>query len=281
MIEPRGYKLLAATQEIAVATLNTIEEKHGKNSAQPLTYHNAEHGIDLGRRAILLTNLLHDEIPGNYREYIYDLDVLVGTGHDSEQSAGTLNERMSAIGLVKFIEANGDPILNTNEIKRRAYGGVDVTLAYAEDDGNVIQPLLMKGERDPLKFIACFADVDAIAMEGIQNMLITSSKLPKELFSNPEPKVFYGFLAKEEPFLRKRLNDWRMNPAIRYYFPQSADTVYEKMHEAFNKNIVAAYEFAKAAAGRPDLSDAIGEALRSEEYEKVGELIEKPIQPTD
>lgn len=270
-----GYELEPSARHIAIEGFKTLDEIYGEGSANHLFFHNADHSLGHTRRGVELTNLLIDDIPPEYQEFIYELILMDGAWHDRVQGQKEfgLNERLSAMYLIAQIATSGDTPINTQRTRIRAHDGVIVSTAYLEQDANVVQPYLGEGEPDPLKFIEAFVDVDAIAMEGIVNMLDTTRKLVKENYENPTPSHFYGFAVNEKPFLRKRLNNIRMKSFIARYFPGAEDSVFDKMWDAFHDNIVAAHAFAEAIEKNFERSGDIGEAIAEREFEVVGEIV--------
>lgn len=278
-ISPAEVEIDPLIPAISGVVLSDIDSRYGRDSTKPLAHHNAFHGLERAERTVEVTNLLYEYIPEEYREGIYPVGILDGATHDWMQDFKIfgLNEELSGAFLGFMLKKADRPDLFDNSFMLRGFSGIRVTAAVTETDGNVHQPYLFEGEPDPNNFIQAFTDVDAIALGGMLEMLRTSKNLVQELYKDPSPREFYDFLRREEPFLRKRLNRPRMMAVLGHFFPANVEEVYEKMYDAYNKNIVDAYEFAQEVGRRSDIADEIGEALRTGEYEVIGELIGKAV----
>jgi len=261
-IEPEGHEIHPTVRSIAAIALHSVEIKYGENSENHLPQHNAEHAIDVAERAIELTNLLYEYIPEEYRENIYELALLAGVTHDWEQLQGSsVNEQASADYLISLIEQTGESPFNTKRFKQRARAGILATEYEIDKETGVINQVnLLKdepyedGKPDPLKFIMAFADINAIAMRGPQQMYedVTRLFFERNLDQQPTEEGLREILDYQEKFIKSQLNDHRMEAYIARYFPDyepknkdAKNEVYLVMEETYNPNIKESYEEAQ------------------------------------
>lgn len=261
LIEPEGQEIHPTVRSIAAIALHGVEIKYGENSENPLPQHNAEHAFDMTERAIELTNLLYDYIPEEYKKNIYELVLLAGVAHDWEQLEGVgANEQASADYLIGLIEQTGNSLVNTDRFKQRARAGIMATEYEFDDEKGVINQInLLKdepyeeGRPDPLKFIMAFADINAIAMKGPDQMYEDATRLFFERnYEDPTEEGFREILDYQEKFIKSQLNDHRMEACIARYFPDfependdEKNEVYKEMEKAYSPNIKESYEKAQ------------------------------------
>jgi hypothetical protein len=261
MIEPEGHEVHPTVRSLAMIALHSVEIKYGENSDNPLPQHNVEHAINVTERAIELTNLLYEYIPEEYRENIYELALLAGIAHDWEQLQGVgANEQASADYLIGLIEQTGNSPINTDRFKQRAGAGVMATEYEFDEEAGVINQInLLKdepyeeGKPDPLRFIMAFADINAIAMKGPNQMYEDVTRLFFERnMEDPTEEGLREMLDYQEKFIRSQLNDHRIKAYIARYFPDyeseaedEDNEVYTVMKNAYNQNIRDSYENAQ------------------------------------
>ena len=76
-------------------------------------------------------------------------------------------------------------------------------------------------------------------------MLNDGSRHGREKFGpNMTLAQHYEFLSTQRRFMRKRLNDHRIQEDIAYHFPDHADEVYKVMRHAYHANILSAHGMA-------------------------------------
>jgi hypothetical protein len=292
-IEPEGLEIHPTVHSLATIALHSVEVKYGEHSENPLPLHNAEHALDVTERAIELTNLLYDYIPEEYQEDIYELVLLVGVAHDWKQLQGTgVNEEASADYLIGLIEQTGDSRFNTERFKQRARAGIMATEYEVDEKTGVINQINLlkdepyeKGKPDPLKFIMAFADINAIAMKGPEEMYENAVKLFFERnLEEPTEEALREMLDYQQLFIKSQLNDHRMKPMIDRYFPDykglgedGDNKIYTEMRNAYNPNIEAAYEDAQWLKGRKDIAKELRSMLHTFDFHavasKLGSLV--------
>ena len=261
-IEPRVV-LRPGSIPIAASGLEAIDAKYGPDSLQPLSYHNAQHGLDHIARQQRLTNMLYPFMSPYYRRGIYDLNYVVGATHDVERDGQSVqNEQASVAFGTELLTQSGDKLLASARFLSRFDLAVMTTVVEFDENMRMTQPNLRTGSRDPIKFITAFADVNGIAMEGSATMLRDAINLAVEMNPDAGPKEIFDFLCGQAKYLRERLNDDQIKPDIAYFFPNHKDEVYAVMRKAFRPNILSAYGIANGIQARPELKEVIGRALQ-------------------
>lgn len=272
-IEPR-VQLREATIPIAAAGLKSIDDKYGPESANPLSYHNAGHGIDHIARQQRLTNLLYPFISPYYRRGIYDLNYIVGAWHDEVRDLASVeNEQASIANALEHLSRSGDKLLASERFASRFSLAVMATVVEFDEEMRMTQPNLRTGSRDPIKFITAFADVNGIAMEGSATMMRDAINLALEMNPDAEPKEIFDFMCGQAKYLRQRLNDHQILPDIKYFFPDNVSEVYGAMRKAFRPNILSAYGIAVGLESRPELKEVIGRGMNVAGKFPPGEFI--------
>jgi hypothetical protein len=273
------YTFAPETLELAVIQLERINDRYGPDSDTPLEYHDAPHSIAVPRRFVRLGNILFPYMKPAHQSRFFDGGIIVGTHHDDEQGLGPIeNELASAAHTVRKIE-EADGVLNTKAFKKRVTDGTEATAVRMDDNGKLIQINLRRGSHDPLKFNIAFADINGIAMEGEERMVLDATDLyheltPVERQSDEGQVAFYESQVK---FLRQRLNDGQIKGDIAYYFPDDVEAVYKAMRKEFHRNIRSAHGIALLLSQRPELSDSIKDALRRVDRSHAGSLVAKLI----
>lgn len=279
MVKPTDQTVGIEAITIAAQSLEEIEATYGPQGEHPLHYHNADHSVDVCRRAVRLTNILYPYIKPEYRENIYDLAIIAGATHDSEQLLGPgLNERASAEDAAARVAALGNVAINTQLFKRRLTRGIMATVVDRKPSGELVQTNLQRNAPDPIKFIMAFADINGIAMEGDKRMVRDATHLCHEFITDPTTEQLYDFLISQAGFLRERLNDGRIKSDLGYYFPDQVEPVYKDMRKAFHKNIISAYGLAKMLGQTPELSASIAGVARVIDGSVAGDLIGSVIR---
>lgn len=272
IIKPEGYGLDDATIPLAVNALEEIDVKYGPDSDDPHPYHNAQHGIDVIRRGVRLTNILYPYLRSDHRPKIFDLDFAIGSWHDIEQSlvAPGANERASARSAVRAVSQLEGP-LNNKKFKHRLELGIIATTAAEAEDGKITQPYVKKDAHDPVKLIAAYADINGVAMEGPARMLKDATNLALEIFGEEPTKDEFGnFLVSQAGFLTQRLNDGQVKSDLAYYFSKDeVDAIYKDTRKIFHPNIDAAVKIARAMQSRPELQGAMYRALNALSPEQI------------
>ena len=261
---PPEYELRSATIPLAAEFLSEIDAEHGPDSADPLSYHNAEHGLDVTPRVIDLINLMYPYMEPHHRRGIYDLGILDSTGHDKAQKRGVrpgVNERASGLYVVGRLSETDDPLLSSRAFGRRAMAGIMAT-AFRITDGRIDQYNVRRGAREPLKPIMAHGDINGIAMEGPRRIFIDGLNLCFEEYEDPTLDEIHEFLRREASFLQQSLSDEKVKPDIAYHFPDHADEIYEEGKRLFQGNILAAYSLALLLRDGPEIKDTIGRALQ-------------------
>lgn len=246
-IMPEDQSIHPAVLELSALSLRDIDIEFGELSDNPLSQHNATHSLDVPRRAVHLTNHLHPFIEEKYRPQIFSLGMHIGSVHDRFQGKGLpgQNERASADYGVKCVRERGyEEVLGDWYIERFCEG-VMVTSYRIDKFGGVEQYNLRVGKPDPIKFIMAFADINGIAMEGPERMIMDATNIYCERTKNPSVLGYLEWIENQAKFLSSRVNDPRIKQDIEYYFPDHQDEVYEVMHEQFHENIVSAHSLAK------------------------------------
>jgi hypothetical protein len=219
---------------------------------------------------------------------------LVGVAHDWKQLQGAgANEKASADYLIGLIEQTGDSRFNTERFKQRARAAIMATEYEVDEETRVINQInLFKdepyedGKPDPLKFILAFADINAIAMKGPEEMYDNAIKLFFERnLEEPTEEALRGMLDYQQLFIRSQLNDYRMKPIIDRYFPDykglgedGDNKVYTEMRKAYNPNIEAAHEDAKWLRGRSDIAKELEGMLHTFDFHAIAARLGKLIQ---
>lgn len=280
-----GYTLEPETIPITAEFLEEIHRDYGPGSAHRRIFHDAPHSIGSARRNVRLINIFWPYMEPAHQEGIFDLGMLIGTGHDLEQLLGPgANEQASAYRSIEKVEA-ADGTLNTPIFKGRLALGNLATTAENQD-GKIVQVNLLRGSRDPIKIIAAYGDIGGIPMEGPERLWEDGTSLYYEQteVAGEEPTVegLYDFLTTgQTAFMRDQLNDRQIMAAIARYFPGRADEVYRDAWELFHDNIDSAASLAEALGERPDLQDSIAEIVknfdRSVIGRKIGEMIHQEI----
>jgi hypothetical protein len=252
-VEPLGQKISPAVIAIGTDALYGIDARYGPASDNPRVAHDGPHSLAVARRDIELTNLLYRFIRPEHRKNIYNFGMLVATTHDWEQLLGYgANERASVDYLIDRVAQSREPELNTPDAHSRLTAASLATTVEFRENGEIVQVNLRTGEPDPLTYITGFVDINGIAMEGWRRMLSDGSRHGREKFGpNMTLAQHYAFLATQQRFLRKRLNDYRIQEDIAYHFPDHADEVYQVMRQAFHANILSAHGMAVNLGKRP------------------------------
>lgn len=263
MVAPADQQIRPSVVNLATQALVEIDSKYGVDSPAPLTYHNAEHAIDVCRRGVRLGNILYPYIRPRYRESYFNLIMISGSTHDLEQKLGSgHNERISAEGAVQLLQETDDKEIINEVFRKRVREGILATTVDRRDDGELVQSNLQSGTHDPLKFNLSFADINGTAMEGSRRMFRDATNLCYERFDEPSIDDIYNFYINQAAFLKQRLNDSRIKSDIAYYFPHSIEEVYTDMRKAFNKNIISAYSIAVALGEKDELKSQLELPLR-------------------
>jgi hypothetical protein len=282
LVEPPDQLVSSAAIAIGAEALSEIDAKYGPDSENPLTFHDADHSLGVTRRAVRLTNILYPYMSPRHRAKIYDLDIIGGATHDFERDVEPQeNERISGEYAVAQVIELGGSQLNTAKFKKRLFDGILATAVEMKDDGEILQVNVQKGSHDPFKFVMSFGDINGIAMEGPKRMLSDATKLCDEVHGKPTLDELCNFLVSQASFLRKRLNDPRVQSDIAYYFPEDTKQVYTDMRKAFRSNILSAYGMAVTfGERRPELRDSVeGVVQRVGTVDKalLGSLIGKAL----
>ena len=144
--------------------------------------------------------------------------------------------------------------------------GISATEVELNVRGRIDQPNLRRGATDPLKFIMAFSDINAIAMEGTEQMIKDATNLCFERNKAPSVDEYKEFLAKQPDFLRSRLNDVRIKTDIARYFPDTEEEVFGKLWDNFHENIVAANDFACRLTGVPGLNQILRRIIKANPF---------------
>jgi hypothetical protein len=272
-----GIKVRPEAIAIGIKALVETDKKYGPLSPTPLSFHNAYHSLDMTERVIRLTNLLYRFIPLKYVPHVFELGVTGGTSHDWERRlSGTgANEKASSAHAIEEIESRGGP-LNYKRFKERLDLGIVATTVEREENGELVQSQLQKGEADPFKFFMCFADIDGIAMDGPVRMLNDATNLYLEELPDhqlPSAKGLLKTLGDQEIFIRQRLGDRRIKADIAYHFPDSIEAVYQVMHEAFHENIESSSRLAKRIGQSPELEAPLTAAMKGTDVFQLGHVV--------
>jgi hypothetical protein len=277
---PQGIKLAPETALIAAGALEEVDRDYGPESDNPHDFHDAPHSVGAIRRGVRLANMLYPYIRPIHRRRFHDLVIVGESVHDRYRDRAPNNEAESAeFGVKKVEEADGP--LNTKSFKRRLPYGVMATAVTIESDGRVVQHNMLRGSRDPIKFVMGFGDKNGIAMEGEKRMWSDAADLYYEVTPSSEQTVegLVAFIGKgQKQFLRQGLNDPLIKAYIARYFPDDKKAVYDDMHEAFHDNIASAHDLACKVSERPELQEAIGHIARRVDRSRVGPLIGKMIR---
>lgn len=253
-VEPADQSISPAVIALGTEALYGIDEKYGPASDNPLDFHYGPHSLAVTRRNVALLNLLYPFIGQEDRISIYNFSGLVGTHHDWEQLrlGSGANERASADRLMEKVVNSGEAELNTPAAYRRLPAATLATAVMFKPDGEIVQMNLRTGAPDPLVYVAGFGDINGIAMDGWRRMLNDASRVGRERIGpNMTLVQHYEFLASQQGFLRKRLNDHRVQEDIAYHFPDHAAQVYDVMREAYHANILSAHGMAVNIGQRP------------------------------
>lgn len=274
-----GYVVNPASIEVAEWALHAIEARYGPDSDSPLAYHNADHALDVCRRAVRLTNVVYPYLKPEHHAKIFDLAIVCGAGHDLEQSLGSgANERASAEAMMAKVLEIDDPVINNKKFLQRMKLGILATEVHRNEEGELVQTNLRTGSRDPIKLIMANADINGIAMEGNARMIRDVTHLCQEAYGEPTAEQYYKFLIDQAGFLRQRLHDEQIIPDITYFFPDDADAVYRDTRKLFQGNIVDAYRLALFMEQHPDITASIGTAAKRVGTTHVGKLITRSLK---
>jgi hypothetical protein len=273
-------KLAPETALIAAGSLEGIDRDYGPGSNNRRQFHDAPHTIGALRRGVILGNMLYPYIRPVHRRRFYDLLVVGEAVHDRYQDRGPENEIASTeFGIQQVEEADG--LLNTKTFKRRLSYGVMATAVTIESDGRVVQHNMLRGSRDPIKFVMGFGDKNGIAMEGEKRMWPDAADIYYEMTpdSKQTDEGLVAFIGEgQQQFLRQGLNDPLIKAYIARYFPDHEKDVYRDMHEAFHDNIDEAHRLAEMIAKHPELHHAIGRIASKFDSSRVGPLIGKMMR---
>ncbi|MBI5357672.1 hypothetical protein HZB74_02385 [Candidatus Saccharibacteria bacterium] len=279
-IELPEYVLRPETLRICGEALQEINDRYGIESDSPRPYHWFPHSLDVIKREVRLTNILKEYMNPEDLFMIYDLLFMIGATHDIEQNeAPGLNERMSTDRGIELLSSCTDPILKSELFISMYEEGGMVTEVEFGKDGRIEQPNLHKGSRAKSKFVAAFADINAIAMEGPERMILDATNIYFELDKNPTISGYHDFLFSQIAFLRRRLNDWRITSDISRYFPENTDEVYDALEENFHDNIVSAYDMAKKIPDTPGINTELGYIIRKSTPFTAGRLAVERLLP--
>lgn len=263
-VEPADQTISPEAQRLAAFMFAAIDDKYGKNSNSPNTHHNADHELNVAERSIEFANILYSYIPDEDKPGLYDALVLAAAAHDYEQDLGPGdNERASAKFLIDTVLSSEDPEISEPYFANRLFDLVMVTEVAFGEDNNIEQTNLHAGSTDTAKFIFAFADINGIAMEGKDRMITDATNIFLELYKNPTVESYKNFFMSQIPFLRRRLNDWRITSDIERYFPQFDEEVYLIMEDNFHLNIITAYDFAKEISELKNIEDILGDILKT------------------
>lgn len=278
---PEGYDLARETQPLAAACLELVDRRYGPASDHPLRYHNAHHSLDVTRRAVELAVILRPYMRAEYQHQVFDLAMIAAASHDYAQDATSgENERNSARFAVEAVEQE-DGELSRGDFTRRLKQAILATTAPMNEDGEIVQSNLQTGSHDPIKFNLAFSDINGIAMEGSQRMILDATNLYLEIIDGSGETFsvdgLYNFYLSQADFLRQRLNDGRVKADIAYYFADCINEVYGDMRDHFNENIKSAYALARYIKDHPELKSLIGVATKSADMSRVGRMIGEAI----
>jgi hypothetical protein len=275
LIEP-DVKLAAETVSIATGSVEDIDRDFGPGSNNRHQFHDAPHSIGAIRRGVLLGNMLYPYINPLRRRRFYDLLVVGEAVHDRYPD----DEAASAeFGVRRVEEADGQ--LNTKIFKERLTNGVMATAVTIESDDRVVQHNMLRGSRDPIKFVMGFGDKNGIAMEGEKRMWPDATDLYYEITpdSKQTDEGLVTFIGEgQQQFLRQGLNDPLIKAYIARYFPDHQKAVFRDMHEAFHDNIAEAHKMAEMVAKHPELHHAIGRIASKFDSSRAGPLIGKMMR---
>lgn len=278
MIEPEGVSVQPESREIAQRGFEELELRYGNDSDNPLSYHNAPHGIDTTARAINIGNMIFHLIPENYQYLFFD-KIIVGTPfHDNERFKGSgENERLSSERATTVIEEYDGSVLDTDEFKGSIHEGIMGTQAE-RGKGGIVQVNLRKGSPDPFILVEASADVGAIPMEGSRRMIRDAVDLCFEENSDPTAQDIYDRLLTQAGFIRSVTHDSVVIPNMQYYLPDTWQEVYKLLRSAFNPNTVSAYRTALLVEQSPHLQSALGHGIHMLDRLHVGSLIVKALE---
>ncbi len=207
-----------------------VEEKYGPASSNPLSYHGPTHSLDVLRRNFIIWRECHKQIPEKFPLKDLGLLAILGPGHDHEQleTIPGRNEQVSYTNTAKAMDTRRR--VYTHEDKMRIQGATLVTRVTRNEDGQILQTYLREGERDPLKLTTAYADINGIAMEGVDRMLKDATNLFMEIFGIKRSAEialhldqYVDFLGSQAFFLNTRLE--ALPGDVAYYFPESEDAV--------------------------------------------------------
>lgn len=279
MIRP-DVTLAPETVPIVTQALYDVDGEFGPRSDNPLSFHNAPHGVDVTRRAVKIGNILYPYILPVYQERFFDGLMIGGGTHDRYQHLGPgQNEIASGEYAVGLIEA-ADGELNTSFFKQRVMLADRATEVSMGPDGRIIQVNLRQGAIDPIKFGMGFADINGIAMEGDKRMWQDATNLYDELTPAGQWSVggLFRFYVDQQRFLRRRLNDYQIKADIAHYLPGAVDEVYRDMRGEYHDNIVAAHRLASFIGSHPELEQSVGRIVGVVDRAHAGRMVGKFIR---
>ena len=259
-IEPE-YTLAPETIPITVSALEEVNRRYGPDSDNPLPFHDAPHSLGVTRRGVILTNILWPYINPKHQRKLFDAVMIGGATHDLEQGLEPhIGERASTEwAIARVTEADGP--LNTKIFKKRLMLGNLATAFEVDRAGRLVQINLLRGSRDPIKFIMGAADMGGIAMEGPDRMWHDGTGIYLEKDSDPTARGLSKALPEQERFMRQRFNDERVKSEIAFYFPRNQEAIYQDLYDAFHENIVQSVILARKLGEKPELQATVERAV--------------------
>lgn len=255
---------------LTVQLLDTMRQRYGDPTSETyLAYHNDEHAYDVMCRAITIAKILAEKVPDQVNDSDFELAIIASAGHDIVQrhTGGQTDEELSAEYVCGLMIEAGYSAADTGRVNHAI-----IATTASHDGKSVQQTHVRQGDRDPLKLIVSFADIQAMTMEGFPRMITDVARLYTEIkppggASIPEYTLgFAAFALTQREFAKDRLRD--IQPNLEYYFDQeTAVLIQQRFIEAFGSRgsalMYVTKELGRLASRPTDLARLIQKSVHS------------------
>lgn len=235
-------------RQVGAEMLLEVYKKYGDpNSETYMLYHNDEHTLSVLGRCWVQASLRKKEFPEEFSDKDYILGMFGALGHDIARMTGGPpgeDERQSARKTTSDYMRR----LGFSEEDCRRVREMIMTTEVTTENGVVVQTNIQKGSTDKLKLELAIADINGIAMEGIDRMIEDAFNLclevngvsPDDMLANID--TIEKFFTMQAKFIEKRLDS--LDGDFEYYYGGKA----VHMREVYERAFTGATRHAKGAA---------------------------------
>ena len=251
---------------IGAEMLVDIHARYGNPATRSFKqYHNAQHALDVLKRAWNQLRLFKEEFPDKFTDHDYRLLFFAALGHDSIHGTGGaigVDEEQSAQWTVAHMRRLGFDEADCGRVREAI---IATTVETHEEDGAIVQTYIRDGSDDPLKFIMAYADINGMLMGGIPVFANDSLNLHLELQRKTASDIktdkssLQAFFGTQLKFVDTRLQE--LDKDYAFYFKNDADKVKKLYYDTFTRASRDAYSVVKTINNRPYIMELVVEDL--------------------